>query len=66
MHITIKKLLKKKTYLSFKLKIYFFRKYNYMSKIFLKIYLVGPNNLWPWPICSLGPKARAEKGYNRG
>ena len=25
---------------------------------------VGPNNLWPWPIYSLGPKARAEKGYS--
>ena len=27
---------------------------------------VGPNNLWPWPIFTLGPKARAEEGYSRG
>ena len=26
--------------------------------------IVGPNNLWPWPIYSSGPKARAEEGYN--
>ena len=25
---------------------------------------VGPDNLWPWPIYSLGPKARAEEGYS--
>ena len=28
--------------------------------------IVGPNSLWPWPIYSLGPKARAEKGYSPG
>ena len=27
---------------------------------------MGPNSLWPWPIYSLGPKARAEKGYSPG
>ena len=27
---------------------------------------VGPNNLWPWLICSLGPKARAKEGYSPG
>ena len=30
------------------------------------IRLVGPNSLWPWPIYSLRPKARAEKGYSPG
>ena len=25
---------------------------------------VGSNNLWPWPIFTLGPKARAEEGYS--
>ena len=28
--------------------------------------IVGPNSWWPWPIYSLGPKARAEKGYSSG
>ena len=28
--------------------------------------IVGPNNLWPWPIFTLGPKARVEEGYSRG
>ena len=28
--------------------------------------IVGFNNLWLWPIFTLGPKARAEKGYSRG
>ena len=28
--------------------------------------IVGPNNLWPWPILTLGPKARAEEWYSRG
>ena len=27
---------------------------------------VGPNNSWANPIYSLGPKARAEKGYSPG
>ena len=27
---------------------------------------MGPNNLWPWPTFTLGPKARAEEGYSRG
>jgi len=26
---------------------------------------VGPNNLWPWPIFTLGSKTRAEEGYSR-
>ena len=26
---------------------------------------MGPNNLWSWPTFTLGPKARAEEGYNR-
>ena len=30
------------------------------------IYIVGPNNSWANPIYSLGPKARAEKGYSPG
>ena len=30
------------------------------------ILIVGPNSSWPWPIYSLGPKARAEKGYSPG
>ena len=25
---------------------------------------MGSNNLWPWPIYSLGPKARVEEGYS--
>ena len=27
---------------------------------------MGPNNLWPWPIYSLGPKARVEESYGPG
>ena len=29
------------------------------------IVLVGSKNLWPCPIFTLGPKARAEEGYSR-
>ena len=31
-----------------------------------EICCVEPKNLWPWPIFTLGPKARAEEGYSRG
>ena len=27
---------------------------------------VGPKKLWPWPVFTLGPKARVEEGYSRG
>ena len=30
------------------------------------IKLVGPKKLWPWPVFTLGLKARAEEGSNRG
>ena len=30
------------------------------------IIVVGPNDLRPWPIYSLGPKARVEEGYSLG
>ena len=45
------------------------------SFVFLKNYeedsiwwyiVVGPNNLWPCPIFTLGPKARAKEGYSQG
>ena len=36
------------------------------SNFYKFIISVGPNNLWPWPIFTLGPKARAEEGYSRG
>ena len=28
--------------------------------------IVGPKKLWPWPVFTLGPKARAEEGYSQG
>ena len=27
---------------------------------------MGPNDLRPWPVYSLGPKARVEEGYSLG
>ena len=37
------------------------------KKIIIYIYIyVGPNDLRPWPVYSLGPKARAEEGYRPG
>ena len=30
------------------------------------ISFVGPKKLWPWPIFTLGSKARAEEGICRG
>ena len=33
---------------------------------FLRLFIVGPNSLRPWPIYLLGPTTRAEKGYNPG
>ena len=36
------------------------------KKIKNAIKTVGPNNSWPWPIFTLGPKARDEEGYSRG
>ena len=42
-------------------------KYDITEKYFIYIYIyVGPNNLWSWPIYSLGPKARVEEGYGPG
>ena len=35
--------------------------------VYIRVYIiVGSNNLRPWPISTLGLKARAEKGYGRG
>ena len=39
---------------------------HYVNLISIAFSFVGPNNLWPWPIYSLGPKARAEEGYSPG
>ena len=42
----------------------FYIYYNIYIYIHTDTYIyVGPDNLWPWPIYSLGPKAWAEEGY---
>lgn len=40
--------------------------FSYLKLLYDNFIIVGPNNSWANPIYSLGPKARAEKGYSLG